>query len=71
MKLTTIKKVRRIDADPNYLVFGSGELKLKARTLHFESNIGGFMCEYFWNGRATSNSEFLNSEDGKVGIKGY
>ena len=44
IKLTTTQEVKKINFEPNYLNFGNGELKLKARDLVLDSNISGFKC---------------------------
>jgi hypothetical protein len=51
MKLTTSRRINRIDMDISYLIFGAGELKIKARTMDLSCNIGSFQSIYAWGKR--------------------
>ena len=60
IKLITTSSIQRIDSDPSLLNFGQGEVKIKAKSLHFCSNVGGFNSVYTNNGKTPFFSTFLD-----------
>ena len=62
MKLTTDKRIKRIDFEGSYLIFGVGELKIKAKTLELSCNIGSFQSIYTWGKRAVPLNKLLGTE---------
>jgi hypothetical protein len=57
MKFTTSRRINRIDMDGSYMIFGTGELKIKARKLDLSCNIGSFQSIYAWGKRSLPHLE--------------
>jgi hypothetical protein len=71
LTLTPTRRINRIDLDPSFLVFGNGEIKIKARTLELTCNVGSFQSIYSWGKRAVPIEKFLGGRERSLTMIGY
>ncbi len=71
MKLNASKAIHHIDADKSYIIFGNGEIRIKAKSLELHSNLGSFQGLYTLNGKAVDYKVFMETKEREITMRTY